>query len=96
LQHLILSSGLYPERKVRDFVIGRRNWTFSDTLKGTHTGSTMYSLVQSVKENKINPYWYLRYIFTKLQYAENEEDLRKLLSTEVTDQQFADFQREYA
>jgi transposase len=84
----------YVERKVRDFVIGRRNWTFSDTLRGAHASSTMYTLVQSAKENKINPYWYLRYIFTKLPYTENEEDLRKLLPTEVTDEQLADFQRE--
>ena len=82
----------YTERKVRAFVIGRKNWHFSDTLRGAHSSATMYTLVQSAKENGLNPYWYLRYIFVKLPYAETEEDLRILLPTEVTKQQLLDFQ----
>jgi hypothetical protein len=73
----------YTERKVRDYVIGRKNWVFSDTLRGAHASSTMFSLIHTARENGLDPYWYLRYLFTKLPAVETEEDLRKLLPTEL-------------
>ena len=71
----------YTERKVRDYVIGRKNWYFADTLRGAHASGTMFSLIHTAKENGLNPYWYLNYLFTKLPEVETEEDLRKLLPT---------------
>jgi len=73
----------YTERKIRNYVIGRKNWFFSDTLRGAHASSTMFSLIQTARENGLNPYWYLRYLFTKLPAAATEEDLKKLLPTEL-------------
>lgn len=73
----------YTERKVRGYVIGRKNWNFSDTLRGAHASCTMFSLIHTAKENGLDPYWYLRYLFTKLPAAKTEEDLRKLLPTEL-------------
>ena len=70
-------------QKVRDFVIGRRNWHFANTLRGAHSSAAMYSIVRTSKENGLNPYWYLRHLFTKLPYVETAEDLRKLLPTEL-------------
>jgi transposase len=73
----------YVERKIRDYVIGRKNWYFADTLMGAHASSTMFTLIHTAKENGLNPYWYLRYLFSKLPQVETEEDLLKLLPTEL-------------
>lgn len=73
----------YVERKIRSYVIGRKNWYFSDTLKGAYSSSAMFTLIHTAYENGLNPYWYLRYLFTKLPYVENEEELYKLLPTEL-------------
>ena len=54
------------ERAIRPFVIGRKNWIFSNTPRGAHASAAMYSLVESAKANKIEPYHYLRFLFTKL------------------------------
>lgn len=38
-----------------------------------------YSLIESAKMAKLNPYEYLMYIFARLPYAKSREDQRKLL-----------------
>jgi len=60
-------------------VIGRKAWLFSDTPKGAYASSVLYSLIENAKANKIEPYWYLRYLFEKIMYAETEEDFKALL-----------------
>ena len=39
------------ERALKPFVIGRKNWLFSNTTKGAKQSSIIYSVIQSVKEN---------------------------------------------
>ena len=67
------------ENAIRPFVIGRKNWMFSNTPRGAKSSAVLYSLVESAKNNQLNVYNYLRYIFTKLPYAETPEDIQKLL-----------------
>jgi hypothetical protein len=54
------------ERSIKSFVIGRKNWLFSNTPKGAKASATIYSIVESAKENNLNPYTYLKYLFEKL------------------------------
>lgn len=54
------------ERSIKPFVIGRKNWLFSNTPKGARTSAVIYSIVETAKENGLNPYYYLRYLFEKL------------------------------
>lgn len=84
----------YTERMVKLFVIGRKNWMFSDTLHGAYSSSTMYSLIQTAVANGLNAFWYLRYIFTMLPYVKTEDDLRALLPMNVTEEQLAVFMRD--
>ena len=72
------------ENAIRPFVIGRKNWLFSGSPRGANASAAFYSLIETAKANDIEPYWYLRYLFTKLPYCECEEDLRKLLPYQVT------------
>jgi len=81
----------YAERKIKPYVIGRKNWFFSDTLAGVYSSSTMYSLIQTAYDNGLNVYWYLRYIFTRLPYAETKKSLRELLPMYVTKIQLVEF-----
>lgn len=51
------------ERSIKPFVIGRKNWLFANTPKGAAASATIYSIVETAKENGLNPYVWLTYIF---------------------------------
>lgn len=54
------------ERSIKTFVIGRKNWLFSNTPKGADASAIIYSIVETAKENDLNPFPYLEYLFEKL------------------------------
>ena len=54
------------ERSIKPFVIGRKNWMFANTPRGATASATIYSIVESARENGLNPYSYLRYLFEQL------------------------------
>jgi len=47
------------ENAIRPFVIGRRNWLFSDTVRGAQSSANLYSLIETAKANGLAPYAYL-------------------------------------
>lgn len=67
------------ENAIRPFVVGRKNWLFSDTPRGAHASAILYSLIETAKANGLEPYQYLKYIFGKLPYAATEAEHKKLL-----------------
>jgi len=68
------------ENVIRPFVTGRKNWLFADTPRGAHASAALYSLIETAKANKIEPYWYLRYLFEKLPLVGSDpKDLKTLL-----------------
>lgn len=54
------------ERSIKPFVIGRKNWLFSNTANGADASARLYSIVQTCILNNVNPYQYLDYILDKL------------------------------
>ena len=66
------------ENAIRPFVLGRKNWLFSGSPRGAHASATLYSLIETAKANGIEPYRYLRYVFTKLPLAKSKDDYRAL------------------
>jgi transposase len=72
------------ENSIRPFVIGRKNWLFSGTPKGAEASALLYSLIETAKANKLEPYAYLRYIFGKLPVASSLEDYEALLPWNIT------------
>jgi transposase len=54
------------ERAIRPFAIGRKNWLFSDTPKGAKASARIYSIIETAKENSLNPYSYLAHLFEEL------------------------------
>lgn len=71
------------ENAVRPFVVGRKNWLFSGTPEGAEASALLYSLIETAKANKLEPYSYLRFIFEKLPTAETLQDYEALLPWNV-------------
>ena len=67
------------ERAIRPFVIGRKNWLFSDTPKGATASAQLYSLVETAKANGQEPYAWLRHALERLPSASSVEDYEVLL-----------------
>ena len=67
------------ERAIRPFVIGRKNWLFSDTPKGATASAQLYSLVETAKANGQEPYAWLRHVLERLPQASSVEDYEALL-----------------
>jgi transposase len=54
------------ERSIKPFVIGRKNWLFAASTSGANSSAISYSLVETAKENGLNPFFYLKYLFEEL------------------------------
>lgn len=66
------------ERLMRPITVGRSNYTFAGNDRGGKAAAIIYSLIETCKLNKINPYEYLRDILTRLPNTLNR-DIRLLL-----------------
>lgn len=75
------------ENAIRPFVIGRKNWLFSCTPEGASASACIYSLIETAKANKLEPYWYLRYIFEKLPTVSTLEGYEALLPWNINKSQ---------
>ncbi|MCV4096016.1 IS66 family transposase, partial [Pseudomonas aeruginosa] len=67
------------ENAIRPFVIGRKNWLFSDTPKGARASAQIYSLIETAKANGQEPYAWLRHVLERLPTASSVEDYDALL-----------------
>ena len=56
------ASNNMAERSVKPFVISRKNFLFANTAGGAEGSSIIFSLIETVKENKLDPYRYLTHI----------------------------------
>ena len=54
------------ERTVKPFVIGRKNWLFSDTPRGAKASCTLYSIVQTALQNGLIPFEYMKYLLEEM------------------------------
>ena len=77
---LILTLGLIAENAIRPFVVGRKTWLFNYHTQGAAASASLYSLIESAKANKLEPYFYLRYLFDRIPLADgNRDGMKKLL-----------------
>ena len=67
------------ENAIRPFVVGRKGWLFSDTVKGAIASANLYSIVETAKANGVEPHAYLSLLFTRLPHAKTVEDFEALL-----------------
>jgi len=84
-----LDNGHYPidnnpvENAIRPFTLGRKNWLFSSSVRGVKASANLYSLIETAKANDLEPYRYLKHVFTQLPNAQNYDDIDLLLPSNV-------------
>lgn len=70
------------ERSIKPFVIGRKNFLFANTPGGAKASAIMYSIIETAKENGLDPQAYLTYVFKNAPNWDFQADpnlLRKLM-----------------
>ncbi len=77
------------ENAIRPFVLGRKNWLFSASIKGVKASANLYSLIETAKAVGLEPYAYLRMVFTALPKADTVEAIEALLPGNINQDQIA-------
>jgi transposase len=83
---LEIDNGL-SERKIKPFVIGRKNWMFCHSIPGARAAEILFSIIETCDLHGVEPYAYLRYVLTKLPYAKTVADLECLMPFNVKAEQ---------
>jgi hypothetical protein len=71
------------ENAIRPFAVGRKNWMFADTVAGAQASANLYSVIETAKANKIEPWAYLEHMFAELPKADTLEQVEALLPHRV-------------
>lgn len=91
LERYLLDGGLEisnnrAERSIKPFVIDRKNFLFANTPRGAKASAVMFSIIETAKENGLNPFEYLTYIFRtapNLELKKHPEQVAGLLPDAV-------------
>ena len=69
------------ENSIRPFCVGRRNWLFSNSIKGAEASASIYSLLETAKANQLKPYDYFEYLLTALTEIDinDDKELEKIM-----------------
>lgn len=75
------------ERSIKPFVMGRKNWLFANTTSGADSSAVIFSLVETAKENGLDPFKYLAYVLRTAPTLDQSHDgwARSLLPQNITD-----------
>jgi hypothetical protein len=80
-----------PVRRNRQYVgyatKGHTIWLFSTSVKGVKASANLYALIETAKANQLEPYAYLRHLFTELPKAETVETIEALLPGNLDENQ---------
>lgn len=66
--NLELSNNI-AEQGQRIFVVGRKNWLFSDTPRGAHASAAIYSITTTARANGLNPQKYIEWLLEEMPNA---------------------------
>ena len=69
------------ERAVKPFVIGRKNWLFSNTANGAKASAMLYSIIETAKANGLIPFDYITHCLE--QFSRDPSDIDSLLPWNV-------------
>jgi transposase len=85
----VLDDGRLPldtnavENVIRPFVVGRKNWLFADTIAGARASANLYGLIETAKDNGIEPWRYLRQLFEELPKIDSIDQLQALMPHKI-------------
>lgn len=71
------------ERAIKPFVIGRKGWLFANSVEGAKAAAIIFSIIETCKYHKIEPYNYLRYVLNMLPQCQTMDDYEKLLPYKI-------------
>jgi len=77
---------IVKERSIKPFVIGRKNFLFANTPRGAKASAIMYSMIETAKENGLDPFAYLVWVFHTAPgtgIRENPDALERILPFHV-------------
>ena len=69
------------ERKIRSFVVSRKNFVLVDTIAGAQASAVMFSMSETLKVNGLKAYEYFRYVL---------EEMPKYMGKNFVDHTFVD------
>ena len=67
------------ENSIRPYVVGRKNWLFSNSQAGARASAALYSLIETAKANGLNPNIYLKTLFERFPKVEGDNQIKELL-----------------
>lgn len=73
-----LENGIVPldnseaERKIRNFVVARKNFVLIDSLAGAESSAVLFSIAETARANNLKPYEYFKYLLEELPKHEND------------------------
>jgi transposase len=74
------------ERAIKPFVMGRKAWLFADSVEGAEAAAIIYSLVETCKHHKIEPYYWFRYVLQAIPNCQTLEEFEALLPFNINRQ----------
>ena len=77
------------ERSIKPFVIDRKNFLFANTARGAQGSAVIFSIIETAKENKLDPYRYLVYVLKQAKelHSSNETNwVERLLPENAPDE----------
>jgi transposase len=76
------------ERSIKPFVMGRKNFLFANVPKGAEASAVIYSLIETAKENGLDPYRYLTWLMHEAPMLDLRKDdqVARLMPNNVPDQ----------
>jgi transposase len=72
------------ENAIRPFVLGRKNWLFSGSPNGAAASCAIYSLIETAKQNGLNPFSYLYYVLDRAPRITDDDEWDHLLPGNLT------------
>lgn len=67
------------ERDIRVFATGRKSWLFCDTVDGAKASAVIYSLMLTCRACGVEPFAWLRHVFTEMPQRPDGADINDLL-----------------
>lgn len=74
---------------MRPLKLGAKNWLFVGNEDTGWRSAVIYTLIENVRREKLDPFAYLQWVFEKIPQMTNRDDLRSILPKAWVDQQRA-------
>jgi len=62
------------ERHIRPFAVARKVWLFCNTINGANATAILYTLVETARANKVDPYYYLKFLLDSMPAHMDDHD----------------------